>query len=182
MRLLLKLATISGMSVLLLVPLAMIEGQISARGARQAEVIRTIADSAAGAQTLTGPICVIRYRERVERHDKDQAGKGEIVRHEIIEATEVLPPQRLDVGGEARVESRKRGLYRARLYHLALQLSGKVGVPAHLGLDPGRSLVDAQAFLVLGVSDPRGIDTDPEVGITDGGGPSSTRAHAPPPA
>src|SRR6267142_3115029 len=153
------------MSVLLLIPLSMIEVQIAGRSAHQAEVTRNIAESAAGAQTLLGPICVVRYRELVERREKDPASARETIRHEITENTVVLPPQRLKIAGEARVESRSRGLYRARLYHLALQLSGNFSVPPNLGLDPARSIVDARAFLVLGISDPRGIDNDPEVNV-----------------
>lgn len=159
-----KLAAIAVLSLLLLIPLSLIEGQIAGRSARQAEVMRNIAESAAGAQTLIGPVLAIRYRERVERRGKDEAGR-ETVHHEIVTRTEVLPPQRLDIGGEARVETRSRGLYRARLYHLALQLAGKAVVPPRIGFDPARNIVDAQAFLVLGVADPRGVDNDPEVSV-----------------
>lgn len=164
-KLFLKLAVIALLSVLLLIPLSLIEAQIASRAARQAEVVRNIAESAAGPQTLIGPILAVRYRERVERPIKDAAGGRETTRQEIVERTLLLPPRQLDIGGEARVESRSRGLYRARLYHLALQLSGDASIPPHLGLGAGHNIVDAQAFLVLGVSDPRGIDNDPEVSI-----------------
>ena len=164
-KLFLKLAAIVFLSALLLIPLTMIEAQIVGRSARQAEVTRNIAESAAGAQTLIGPVLAVRYRERVERRDKDEAGGREKPRQEIVTRTEILPPQRLDIGGEARVETRSRGLYHARLYHLALQLAGKATVPPRLGLDPARNLVDAEAFLVLGIADPRGVDNDPEVSV-----------------
>ncbi len=164
-KLFLKLAAIAFLSALLLIPLTMIEAQIVGRSARQAEVTRNIAESAAGAQTLIGPVLAVRYRERVERRDKDQAGGRETTRHEIVEHTQVLPPERLDIGGEARVETRSRGLYHARLYHLALQIAGKAIVAPRLGLEPARNIVDAQAFLVLGIADPRGVDNDPEVSV-----------------
>jgi inner membrane protein len=163
-----KLAAVAVLSLLLLVPLFMIEAQIAGRSVRQAEVVRNIAESAAGPQTLIGPVLAVRYRERIERRGTDESGDGETVRHEIVERTEMLPPRRLDIGGEARVETRSRGLYRARLYHLALQVSGDVVVPPHLGLAAGRNIVDAQAFLVLGVADPRGVDNDPDLRINGG--------------
>lgn len=159
-----KLAAIAILSLLLLIPLSLIEGQIAGRSARQAEVKRNIAESAAGPQTLIGPVIAVRYRERVERRAKDEAGR-ETIQHEIVTRTEVLPPQRLDIGGEARVETRSRGLYRARLYHLALQIAGKAVVPPGLGLTSLRNIVDAHAILVLGVADPRGVDNDPEVSV-----------------
>ena len=164
-RLLLKLFVIAGLCLLLGVPLSMIEAQIAARSARQVEVTRNIADSAAGEQALLGPVLVVRYRERIEHREKDPATGRETIRHEITDRALTLPPQRLKIGGEARVETRHRGLYRARLYHAALQLSGSFSVPPGFGLDPARSLIDAQVFLVLGVSDPRGIENDPEVQV-----------------
>lgn len=159
-----KLATIAILSLLLLIPLSLIEGQIAGRSARQAEVKRNIAESAAGAQTLIGPVLAVRYRERVERRGKDESGR-ETIQHEIVTRTEILPPQRLEIGGEARVETRSRGLYRARLYHLALQIAGKAVVPPGLGLTSLRNIVDAHAILVLGIADPRGVDNDPEVSV-----------------
>jgi inner membrane protein len=164
-NLLYKLGLIAGLSLLLMLPLSMIEGQIAARGTRQAEVVRNIAESAAGAQTLVGPVLALRYRERVERRDKDSANGRETIRYEVVERTRVLPPQRLDIGGEARVETRSRGIYRASLYHLALQVTGAVTVPPRLGLDPSHELVSAEAILVLGLSDPRGVGNDPEVRV-----------------
>lgn len=164
-KLFLKIAAIFGLSILLLIPLSMIEAQITSRSARQADVVRNIAESAAGPQTLVGPVLAVHYRERVERVDRDEKSDKATVRYEIVERLQILPPQRLDIGGEARVETRSRGLYKGRLFHLALQIKGGFEVPPHLGLDATRQLVDARAELVLGLSDPRGVDNDPEVRI-----------------
>jgi inner membrane protein len=127
-------------------------------------VVRNVAESAAGPQTLVGPVLAVTYRERVERRSRDKSGQ-ETVRYDVLEHTQILPPQQLDIGGEARVETRSRGLYQARLYHLALQVKGTFALPPRLGLEAGRQLVDARAVLVLGVADPRGIDNDPEVRV-----------------
>lgn len=164
-KLFIKIAAIGLMSLLLLIPLAMIESQIAARGQRQAEVIRDIADSAAGEQTLIGPVLRIRYRERIEVRGKEAGTGAETVRHEIVTRDTVIAPQTLVIDGEARVEARNRGLYRANLYRLGLTLQGRFDVPAHLGLEPGRDIVSAEAFLVMGLSDPRGVDNDPEVRV-----------------
>lgn len=164
-KLLMKLLAIAALSILLLLPLAMIESQISARSARQHEVTRNIAESSAGPQTLVGPVLLVRYRERIERRTKEDGTGRELVRQEIVERTKTFPPQNLDIGGDVRVESLKRGLYRVRLFHLAAQVSGTVAVPPNLGLDSVANLVDAQAVLVMGVTDPRGVETDPEVRV-----------------
>ncbi|HET6718313.1 MAG TPA: cell envelope integrity protein CreD [Rhodocyclaceae bacterium] len=164
-KLLMKVVAIVVLSLLLLIPLAMIEAQIGARSARQDEVTRNIAESSAGPQTLVGPVILVRYRERVERRSKDESSGRETVRQEIVEHTRTFPPQDLDLGGEVRVESLKRGLYRVRLYHLAAQLAGTAVIPPRLGLDANSQLVDAQAVLVMGITDPRGVETDPEVRV-----------------
>ncbi len=163
-KLLHKLLAIGILSLLLLIPLSMIESQIAARSARQADVIRNIAESAAGAQTIVGPVISVRFRERIERRTREKGSGHETTSHEVVERTLMFPLQRLDIGGDLRVDSLRRGLYRARLYHLAAQVSGKGSVPPRLGLDKA-NLVDARATLVLGISDPRGVEDDPEVRV-----------------
>ena len=164
-KLLMKLLAIFALSILLLFPLQMIEGQISARGARQNEVIQSIAQSSAGAQTLVGPVLAVRYRERVERRVKDTITGQEVTRQEVVERSQVFPPQTLDVNGDVRVESLKRGIYRVRLYHLAAKVAGNVAIPPRLGLGSATNILDAQATLVMGLSDPRGMETDPVVQV-----------------
>jgi inner membrane protein len=94
-----------------------------------------------------------------------EEGTGkEVIRSEVVEKLRMFPSQRMEIGGELRVETLNRGLYRARLYHLAAQLQGSADIPPKLGLD-GVHLVDAKALLVMGVADPRGIEDDPEVSI-----------------
>ena len=163
-KLLHKLLAIGILSLLLLIPLSMIESQIAARSARQAGVTKNIAESAAGAQTIVGPVISVRYRERIERRTREEGSGRETTSHEVVERTRVFPLQRLDIGGDLRVDSLSRGLYRARLYHLAAQVSGNGSVPPRLGLDKA-NLVDARATLVLGISDPRGVEDDPEVRV-----------------
>jgi inner membrane protein len=55
-KLLFKMLAIGLMALLLLIPLAMVESQISDRAQRQREVQDNIANSAAGEQTLAGPV------------------------------------------------------------------------------------------------------------------------------
>lgn len=160
-KLYIKLATIALLSLLLLVPLSMIESQIASRSARQSQVLHNIADSAAGAQTLVGPVLAVRYRERVARKTTDKQGEE----YEIVEKTKIVPAQKLAIDGEIGTEIRSRGLYQARLFNLGAILKGNIDVPAHLGVDNGRQLIDARAFLVFGIADPRGVSNDPEITI-----------------
>lgn len=163
-KLLYKIVAIVGMSLLLLVPLALIEGQIRERSQRQHEVQQNIAESSAGAQTLIGPIVVLRYRERVqETRLAPETGKISKIA-QVVEYNRVVIPESLTIDGEAKVETRQRGIYQARLFHLDSQVAGRFRFNAPTA-DADGELLDVQATLVVGLADPRGVDSDPEVTI-----------------
>jgi inner membrane protein len=155
-----KLITIAAISVALLIPLFLIGAQISGRSFHQAEVLHEIANSSAGSQTVLGPVCVVHYHEMISHIDRDKATDKETVHQQVVERDLVLPPQNLDISGEVRVETRSRGIYHARLFHSALKISGNFELPAGFSVDRSK-ILDAEAFLVMAVSDPRGISNDP---------------------
>ena len=158
-----KLAAIALMALLLLIPLSMVEHQISARSQRQNEVQASIANSAAGPQMLSGPLLMITYRVHEERTNLEP---GEHVpRRHVVEHRLLLPPSELLMNGEAGVETRRRGIYQARLFRLGLASSGHFEIKPLAELLPGKAILEARASLVLGLSDPRGISNDPKITI-----------------
>lgn len=163
-KLLYKLLAIGLLTLLLMIPLLMIEGQIRERSYRQKAVQENIAQTSAGTQTLVGPVLAIRYRElgAPETIKDPVTGQLSTLRRKQ-ERTLILPASQLDTRGQATVETRNRGIYQARLYHLNLVLEGKATIPRHLGLDAQANLIDAHAVLLLGITDLRGVDNDPEV-------------------
>jgi len=163
-KLLYKMLAIGLMTILLLIPLGLIEDQIRARSHRQNEVQQNIANSAAGAQTLSGPVIALRYHEAVEPEVSKDPESGRLIRTpRYVVKTRLLPPETLNISGEAKVEARNRGIYQARLFHLNLQAAGRF-VIAPLGGEAG-AISNVEATLILGLSDPRGVDSDPEVSI-----------------
>jgi inner membrane protein len=165
-KLLYKLVAIAFMSLLLLVPLSLIEGQVRQRSHRQFEVQQSIANGAAGPQTLVGPVLAVSYREKLEPERKRDPETGQTTTTpRFRDATLYLPPETLKLDGDTRVETRKRGIYQARLFNLSLAASGRFVIPPNLGLDAKRDILSAEASLVLGISDPRGVGNDPEVSI-----------------
>jgi len=163
-KLIFKILAIVGLSFLLLVPLILIEGQIAERSMRQDEVERSIANGAAGPQTLVGPVIQLRYRKRVTETRRDEGSKRPVTTTRIVRYSQVFSPETLSIAGEASVETRQRGIYQARLFHLDAVIASdfKVSVPAASAIE---QLLDAEAVLILGVSDPRGLANDPEVRI-----------------
>lgn len=165
-KLLYKIAAIVGMSLLLLAPLGLIEGQIADRSQRQQEVQDNIANSAAGAQTLVGPVILLEFRERVQEPTRDAAsGKITGTVSRIETQRRLIAAESLKIDGTARVESRHRGIYQARLFHLDLANEAQLAIEPFAASTPERTLLDAEATLVMGVADPRGVDVDPEVTI-----------------
>ncbi len=153
-----------GLALLLLIPLAMIQGQVEARNQRQKEVKANVAESAAGCQQVVGPLLVFTYTERVEEADTNEK-TGQITRRiREIHGHQIVPPQELQIQGEARVEERHRGLYKAQLYHLTARLTGRFSLTPSFGMDlSGRAITPGPSFLVVGIPDLRGIRNRPQV-------------------
>ncbi|MDR0775436.1 MAG: cell envelope integrity protein CreD [Azonexus sp.] len=163
-KLFFKILAIVGLTILLLIPLALVEGQIRERSQRQEEVQRNIANSAAGPQTLTGPVILLRTREHVTEARRDADSNLPVTTTKIVVHSQLIAPETLSINGYTKVETRKRGIYQARLFHLDATSQSRfaVNVPAAEAND---RLIDAEAVLLLGLSDPRGVDNDPEVMI-----------------
>lgn len=159
-----KSFAIVGLAILLLIPLLLIEGKVRERSGRQREVEANIAESAAGEQQLVGPLLVVRYTETWTEPQKDEK-TGRVTQREVSQpGRRVIVPQTLRVDGRARIEERYRGLYKAQLFHLGARISGAFRIPRDFGVvREGRRITFGEAHVVLGVSDPRGIQNRPVV-------------------
>ena len=157
-----KVFAIIGLALLLLIPLTLIEGQVKERNQRRREVETNIAESAAGAQQLVGPLLVVRYLERVTVEVKDEK-TGRITQQiEVHPRHQVIVPKLLQISGEARVEERHRGLYKAQLYHLTARLSGTFHLSQAFGVDTAHRVIEfGDAHVILGITDQRGIQSRP---------------------
>lgn len=157
-----KIFAIVGLALLLLIPLLLIEGQVRARSGRQQEVEANIAESAAGAQQLVGPLLVVRYTEAWTQEEKDEKTGRTTQREVTQERRQVLVPKELRIDGRARIEERYRGLYKAQLFHLSARISGVFRVPKDLGVvREGRRITFRDAHVVLGITDQRGFQNRP---------------------
>ncbi|MDR0563723.1 MAG: cell envelope integrity protein CreD [Azoarcus sp.] len=158
------------LTLLLMIPLSLIQGKISEREYHQAEVIREISNTAASAQTIVGPVLAIRYRTKTSgkpASNADTFGRG--VYPENIEShLAYFPARSQTVRGRVDVERRYRGIYQARLLRMDAGIEGvfEIGADA-LTIPNGEEFVDARAAVLFKVSDLRGLDSDPEV-LIDG--------------
>jgi inner membrane protein len=168
-KLLAKFLGVGVITLLLLIPLVMVEEQIAQRQDYQEGVEQEIAQTAASRQTLVGPVLAVRSRvQHPPKTEKDtKTGKVTIEREAPREYYKIVTADTLNIQGKASVEERYRGIYKAYLYHLDLALDGKFNIPADLlHMDPeAGKVLDANAVLFISVSDLRGIGASPEVKV-----------------
>jgi inner membrane protein len=152
--------TIAGVTVALLVPISLIEGKINERSARADSVVRQFAAETTGAQVVAGPLFALTCEETyAEERQVMHGGRADTVTETKSRAcpTGYFTPRTLKVAGSMPVENRHRGIYRVRLYQASLELAGEIAWPAPASPNGPRARTWKRAFLVMAVSDPRGI-------------------------
>jgi len=126
------------------------------------KVVGEVAQSTAGRQTLTGPLLVVPYRERVAAVSADpkaQAPAPALVHNEVV-----ILPDSLVIESKVGVEERYRGIYRAQVFRSSHRIHGVFRVPAQLGLPQHREGVELEpVILAFGVGDARGLRKPPVV-------------------
>lgn len=156
------------LALLLLIPLGMIQSKISERQYLQHQVQQDIARSSSGPQTLDGPSLVIKYRLRERYSTKDKDGNERVTVNESEVKELVISPQKLKIDGDADVETRSRGIYKANLFNLHAKVSGDMLVPKGYGLNRAiADIIPVSAYFVLNVSDSRGIHNVPTLTLND---------------
>lgn len=153
-----KVGTMLLLAVLLLLALGRIDGLIAERQTLRDGVVEDIARSSSRAQVLTGPIVVVPFeRTVVEWKQQEETGKRyEVRRNEAGRLT--FLPETFALDGRIATESRRRGIYEARLFHARNRIDGRFQLPDRLGL--GEAIADyrfGEPFLAIGVGDIRGI-------------------------
>ncbi|MBD8526652.1 cell envelope integrity protein CreD [Pseudomarimonas arenosa] len=158
-RLFIKLLLIAVVLIVLLIPLAMLDGLVAERQARGAEVVADIALASGGEQTVVGPLLVIEAVSTLRRQ-RSVSENGTLRQFEDFEKyTErrVLFPESLTITSKALSERRNRGPFSALLFHSEQQLNAAF---PRLSRQPAEDEVDytiKRAYLVLAVGDARGI-------------------------
>lgn len=175
-NLMVKVLILAGLLILFMVALLSIEGVVSGRQRYREQATAEIARSTAGAQTLTGPLLAVNFRERILSGRTADGRRESTVSPDQV----ILLPDSLTIRSAVRVEERYRGIYKVQVYRATQKISGVFVVPPRLGLAATRDLVDADpASVVFGVSDSRGLRRPPTVtlkGVAAGVQPG-TRLH-----
>ena len=162
---LLRFALVAGIAVLLLLPLSLIQKKIGERRDRAAAVQTAFAGETSGPQALAGPFlalhCEETYVDKRWVYPKDGNPYAVPEKKQRPCRTELFLPEELTIEGSAPVESRHRGIYPIRLYRAKVELSGAFPVPPPPAPVGESTYAWKEAFLVLAISDVRGIKEAP---------------------
>ncbi len=144
-----KVALVGILSLLLLVPLLMLQSLVGEREQRKTDTETEIMQSWGGPQTVAGPVLTVPWISR----SRDSNGRPA----ETLEAEHFLP-QTLAIDGSLLPESRARGMYQVTVYSARLHIHGTFGRPEFAGIrvSPSDILWD-QAFLSLELPDMRSL-------------------------
>lgn len=167
--LLYKTLIVGLMMLVIGIPLAMIGNLISERQQRQAEAVRDIANSYAGAQRLAGPVLVLPYTEYFTVEDWETDTDGQRRKRQVtkrIERTLTVLPRELRIGGEIHTNTKQRGLFKALIYAWQSQIDGSFHLPEKPPFEHTRSdstIAWGEAFLAIGLGDTRGVSGAPQL-------------------
>ncbi|MDH5381927.1 MAG: cell envelope integrity protein CreD [Cyclobacteriaceae bacterium] len=144
-----KITVIVILSLLLLIPTAMVKDMIHERESYNNEVVQSVSNSWGGDQQIMGPFLTLPYI--VQKEDKD--GNPVYYSREIN-----FTPKELMISGDVNTTNRRISIYDVTLYNSKLTFTGNFTVPdlAQLNLDAYQILYD-KAYVSMIVSDQSGI-------------------------
>lgn len=155
--LLFKTLAISFLMLLLLIPIAMIDGSINERKYYSQQVVEDIARSSSFHQTLVGPLVIVPYSKLIRTARYNEKGE-KIIEESWINGRLEFLPETFNLDSQLKTELRKRGIYAARLYHSDNKITGEFLIPENFGIKENLEDYEfEQPFITMGINDIRGI-------------------------
>ncbi|HEY0974043.1 MAG TPA: cell envelope integrity protein CreD [Solimonas sp.] len=154
-----RLMQLALLTLLLLVPLALIADVVHERSQRRQQAADDVAASWGGAQTIAGPL--LRLRCVASAQTRDERGWEQEKR---VESFIHVLPERLRLSAELRTENRNRGLFEIPVYTARLRFDGAFAPPDNAVCPEPSSQIDWPATeLVLSIREPRGLNAEARV-------------------
>ena len=161
-----KYALVGVITVLLLIPIAMIEDKIDERDGFQQQVKEEISKGWAGEQTVVGPYLIVPYLLEWDSESWDKSARKNVVHHNREAHTEAFAVETLQLEGSVQSELRYRGIYSVPVFAAELKFSGTIDL-RELARIRGMQHFSGfgQSYLVVGVTDQRGFANQPELDL-----------------
>lgn len=153
------------LTLLLLIPLQMVESVVRERHATYRGVVEEIAGAWSGDQQLAGPFLLVPFVDRIEVTDEYVTPAGEKrteTRWENRKRRAVILPKTLGIDGFLNPETRNRGIYEVQVFTADLDIAGsfdRIEERVRSLVPPDRfdSIEWDRAVIAFGLSDPRGV-------------------------
>ncbi len=162
-KLALKSMVVAVLTILLLIPLGMINGTIRERQAYRQQAVTAVAGSFAGPQRLAGPVLVVPYVHEVRYEDKDALGKP-VLRINRVSKRYVIFPAMMHLQGTLVPSIRRRGLHEVRVYELQSTLDASFDslLPS---VSTGARRTLGEPYLSFSIADVRGLVGSPALTV-----------------
>ena len=155
-----KIGVILLIGIALLVPIAMISGKIDEREATRAGVVRELAGTSVGEQTVSGPLLVLPCTDRYVVEEGDSKNGFRKV-PQSRDCSRAVVPQALAITASLTTEKRYRGIYSARFFVGAFRFAGRFEVPPEAPPAAGVTREWGVPLLLFSLRDARGIRNTP---------------------
>ncbi|HZX81140.1 MAG TPA: cell envelope integrity protein CreD [Lysobacter sp.] len=162
MRIWLKMVLVAVMTLVILIPLAMVNAVITERQAYRREAVADVVRAYAGAQAVTGPVVTVPYSELVDVEETGRDGVVRTVRKRQASQWTFFP-SRFDADGAIVPSIRKRGLYEVAVYEWAGELSADFDIRIPDVAPAGAQRLIGTPVLGYAISDVRGLQGSPRL-------------------
>jgi len=152
--------------MVLAIPLFSVWLLVYDRQTQSEEASRSITEGWGGPQAISGPVLVIPYRS-TSTETSVGTNNATVSRTREVWKELVLEPEAVDLKSNVKPELRKRSIYEAVVYDATAAGSARFAFPPDLpryGVEAG-TLDLSRAELHFGLSDPRGLGTNPKVRV-----------------
>lgn len=159
-----KLGVIAALTLLLILPLILIDGLISERQEYRDSVLENIAESSSYAQQIMGPIIVVPYSRTVKVMERDEETRQLYEKTVVHRENLYFLPESFHFDGDMTTEMRYRGIYGARLYTAVSSAKGRFSLPVNYGISENLHEYSwGEPYMLVGISDTRGIRNVPRL-------------------
>lgn len=164
--LLLKTLVVLALTLLIAIPLSLIQSTISERMRYREEAVSSIATDSVREQTVIGPLLVIPYTDEYE--EEQAIGEPQMIRtvKRIESRSLIVFPNELRIKGSIDTDHRYRGIHKVLVYSGQHGLSGDFVLPKSADIKPqkpGSKITMGQPFVAMSIEDVRGIRNIPSI-------------------
>lgn len=148
----LKFFAVGALTLLMIVPLFLIQALVWERSNRAAEAAQGVASGWGGAQKVSGPFLAVPFMT-IEQRDEN----GRTV-EKTVRRVAVFLPGALNVAASADTDIKRRGIFDVSIFRSDIQIAGQFDAPRfeRLGVRPTQVLWQ-EAYVFMWVQDVRGL-------------------------